>query len=161
MIGDEETSGEWKEGTEGYQEMSMDNLWSKLGLGNKVIPCFNPYIDPTALFTPWTREGEAFFADPNSRKVALAPQWHQLVGIHKMISLGFEGKPVLLMDEVGLGKTLQMIGTIAILAWFTEYHDQHKDYPGDFSESEKFVFNLYLWFFRGPQVDQFGRWKNP
>ncbi|RDB30571.1 DNA repair and recombination protein RAD54 [Hypsizygus marmoreus] len=132
-VGDGADPGAWKEGTEEYNGLSTDELWTMLGRSKeKTIPFFNDFLDPTAIHTPWTDEGKKFFADKTKAKTSLSPRWHQIVGIVKMLELGFSGQPVLLMDEVGLGKTMQTIGVIAMLAWFSQYYGEHKDYPGRF-----------------------------
>ena len=46
----------------------------------------------------------------------------------------FKGRPVLLMDEVRVGKTLQVLGYIAMRAYLYEAHEQQGGYPGLFSE---------------------------
>lgn len=84
---------------------------------------------------PWTDEGKAFLADPNSHCTALCLWWHQLVRIFCMLEHAFDGKPVLLMDGVGLGKTLQAIGIIVCLAWHRSYYDAQKNFPGFFVQS--------------------------
>lgn len=52
-----------------------------------------------------------------------------------MLERAFEGEPVLLMDGLGLGKTLQVLGVITCLAWYREYYERKKAFPGHFGES--------------------------
>jgi len=49
-----------------------------------------------------------------------------------MLENVFDGKATLLMDGVGLGKTMQAVGTIACLSYYHEYYQQKGDYPGHF-----------------------------
>jgi SNF2 family DNA or RNA helicase len=46
----------------------------------------------------------------------------------------FEKEPALLMDDVGLGKTIQVLGFYAFVSWFREYHKKQGKYPGCFGE---------------------------
>ena len=50
-----------------------------------------------------------------------------------MMNLAFIAEPVVLMDEVGLGKTLQIIAIVACLAYYRDYYHQKKYIPGAFS----------------------------
>ncbi|KAJ7852515.1 hypothetical protein B0H14DRAFT_2354763 [Mycena olivaceomarginata] len=123
----------WEEGTEEYSHLSVDQLWVLLGLPDKAIPFFNTKLDPTGLHNPWTDEGNAFFEDDRNSKINLTPQWHQLVGLYEMMNMAFIAEPVVLMDEVGLGKTLQIIALVACLAYYRDYYQQKKYFPGAFS----------------------------
>ncbi|KAF5379543.1 hypothetical protein D9615_006663 [Tricholomella constricta] len=124
---------EWQEGVEAFKGYSIDDLWAALGLSRtRVLPFFNNFTDPMNLYTPWTPDGVEFFHDPASRLEVFAPRWHQLVGILKLVQLSFAGLPCLLMDEVGLGKTLQVIGTIAVLAYFRRHYAETRNFPGSF-----------------------------
>ncbi|KAJ7488758.1 hypothetical protein B0H11DRAFT_1720317 [Mycena galericulata] len=114
----------WEEGTEEYSHLSVDQLWVLIGLPDKAIPFFNTKLDPTGLHNPWTDEGNAFFEDDRNSKINLTPRWHQLVGLYKMMNMAFIAEPVVLMDEVGLGKTLQSIALVACLAYYRDYYQQ-------------------------------------
>lgn len=94
------------------------------------IPGFNDKCDPLG-------QVSALVATtlPEEELEPLRPTWHQLVGILRMLELAFEGKPVLLMDEVGVGKTLQGAGFIAMLEFYRQYHSTHHKYPGAFGKS--------------------------
>lgn len=45
----------------------------------------------------------------------------------------------MLLDVVGVGKTLQAIGAIVARQWFISYHDMHNEYLGSFGECSKSV----------------------
>ncbi|KAJ7841826.1 hypothetical protein B0H14DRAFT_3140118 [Mycena olivaceomarginata] len=122
----------WEEGTEEYSHLSVDQLWVLLGLPEQAIPFFNTKLDPTGLHNPWTDEGNAFFEDDRNSKINLTPRWHQLVGLYKMMNMAFIAEPVVLMDEVGFGKTLQTIALVACLAYYRDYYHQKKYFPGAF-----------------------------
>jgi hypothetical protein len=63
------------------------------------------------------------------------PHWHQLVGTARMLQgfftkeLGQKPEPTLLCDDVGVGKTMQIIGTISMLAHIIELQRQGKTLP--------------------------------
>ena len=56
-----------------------------------------------------------------------------------MLERAFDGKPVLLMDGVGLGKTLQVIGMIACLVFYHESFKKAGKFPGHFGQSLYFM----------------------
>jgi hypothetical protein len=118
---------------EEFGSYTTDQLYNYLGLSNQELPYFNSRIDPTGVFDPWTNEGNKFYANEQNT-CPLIPKWHQLVGIAKMVTLSFDAKPTLLMDEVGLGKTLQVAGFIAVITYFREFYKQYKCFPGHFSK---------------------------
>ena len=49
-----------------------------------------------------------------------------------MILNAFAGSPILLVNEVGVEKTLQVITTILLLANFRNYYAKHKKFSGIF-----------------------------
>ncbi|KAI6008989.1 P-loop containing nucleoside triphosphate hydrolase protein [Pisolithus microcarpus] len=124
----------WKEGVEDLGKFTEDELWARLGLKEKkAIPMFQKYTDPDAVIEPWTDEGERWLNNPDSGREPLRARWHQLVGILRMLQRAFQGDAVLLMDGVGIGKTFQVIGFIACLAWFRSHFEVHKKFPGSFA----------------------------
>ncbi len=42
--------------------------------------------------------------------------------------------PLLLMDQVGIGKTMQLVGLIAVIAYFIDYHDKNHKFPGAYGK---------------------------
>ena len=121
----------WTEGVEEYKDTPPEELWAMLGRPEASIPFFNPKQDPENRHDPWTPEGLEWLRNP-SNGVPLALRWHQLVGVLKMVENAFSRKPVLLMDGVGLGKTIQVSAFIAVLAWYREYFAVHGKFPGKF-----------------------------
>jgi hypothetical protein len=122
---------DWREGVEDLKGFTTDELWQKLGLPDKAIPFFNTTSDPFGTHDPWVDLD--WFSNP-SHVSPFGPRWHQLQGILRMVERAFEGKPVLLMDEVGLGKTLQVVAVIAILAFYREHFGKYSRFPGIFGE---------------------------
>ncbi|KAG1763002.1 P-loop containing nucleoside triphosphate hydrolase protein [Suillus placidus] len=118
---------QWSEGVEQYNDMSEDDLWTILGLPERQIPFFNLLHDPYGNCDPWTEDGQAWLKE-NGEPLAL--RWHQLVGLVKMVKNAFCGMPVLLMDEVGLGKTIQVTALIAVLSFYREFYVVHNRFPG-------------------------------
>ncbi|KAG2063389.1 hypothetical protein BDR04DRAFT_1163790, partial [Suillus decipiens] len=125
---------DWKSGVEEYDRCSEDDLWEYLGLPEKRLPFFQRRSDPNAAIDPWSEEGQQWLDDPTSPAQSLAPRWHQLVGILRLIDRFLDGKPVMLMDGVGVGKTMQAVGLIACLAHYKEHYRKHGKFPGKFSQ---------------------------
>ncbi|KAI6095871.1 hypothetical protein EDD16DRAFT_1501252, partial [Pisolithus croceorrhizus] len=74
-------------------------------------------------------DGQAWLNSAMSKRHMLEPQWHQLVGIYHMLECTFEGKPVLLMDGAGLGKTLQVLSMIACLTYYSHMYKEKGTFP--------------------------------
>ena len=125
----------WMEGVEDLKNATEDDLWHWLGYTDKRIPYFQEYTDPNALIDPWTDEGIKWLASPTSTREPLRPRWHQLVGIFQMLELAFDASPILLMDGVGIGKTFQVVGLIASLAYYQKFYEKTGKFPGAFGES--------------------------
>ncbi|KAG1737029.1 P-loop containing nucleoside triphosphate hydrolase protein [Suillus lakei] len=130
--GEDTCDFEWSEGVEEFKDMSEDDLWTLLGIPEQRLPFFNALQDPYGNHDPWTDEGEEWLKDSGER---LALRWHQLVGVAKMVQNAFAGVPILLMDEVGLGKTIQITALIAVLAFYREYYMTHRRFPGKIGKS--------------------------
>ena len=94
-------------------------------------PCllWNKLWDPSGDHNPWTSEGEVYL---EKHGVPFRPRWVQLVGVLHMLDQAFKGKPVLCLDTVGLGKTLQYILFISLLSYYRLYYSQNQCFPGMF-----------------------------
>jgi hypothetical protein len=110
----------------GLNNLSEDELWKHLGLTDKTIPFFNAHLDPEGNYHPWDKKHGKSWFEKEENSVLLTLHLFQLVGIAKMLENTFSGKPVLLMDTVGLGKTIQVTAFIAILAYYHHYYEAHK-----------------------------------
>ncbi|KAG1834958.1 P-loop containing nucleoside triphosphate hydrolase protein [Suillus subalutaceus] len=105
---------QWSEGVEEYNSMSEDALWTILGLPEKQIPFFNLFQDPYGNCDAWSEDGQTWLKEMENL-------W---------LSNAFGGMPVLLMDEVGLGKTIQVTALIAVLSFYREFYTMHNCFPG-------------------------------
>ncbi|KAG2150754.1 uncharacterized protein EDB93DRAFT_1103448 [Suillus bovinus] len=98
--------------------------------------------DSDAAIDPWSEGGQRWLDDPTSPAQILSPWWHQLVGILRLIDRFLDGKPVMLMDGVGVGKTMQAVGLIACLAHYKEHYRKHKKFPEKFSQMHAMIVTL-------------------
>ncbi|KAG8736724.1 hypothetical protein FRC10_009033, partial [Ceratobasidium sp. 414] len=100
-------------GMEELRDMSTEQLWASLGL-------------PGATQFPFAKQGGAGGAGPR-------PKWHQIAGSLAILKgaftagLGQPARPTMLCDDVGLGKTLQIIGAISLIAHMREQQEQRPD----------------------------------
>lgn len=125
---------DWEEGVETWKKNTEADLWTFLGLSAaRKIPLFNEFADPDSNLDPWDSRHAGLFKTGEGL-IPLRPRWHQLVGVMKMLSDMFEGKTVLLMDEVGLGKTLQAVALICMVEFFRNYYKAHHTFPGEFGK---------------------------
>ncbi|KAG8678439.1 hypothetical protein FRC08_017778, partial [Ceratobasidium sp. 394] len=129
-----EMEGEdWKHdiGVEEFSSTGPEDIRRLLGLGETGQFPFAP---------PASEAADGSLAPP------LRPQWHQLVGCAKMLDGFFtterreEPQPTLLCDEVGVGKTFQLIGLISMLAHIIELQRADKPLPPLLEESHKKYF---------------------
>jgi len=127
---DREHNMDWEEGVEEFRSKTPDELWTMLGLSNtKALPDFNTTIDPHG-HNPWEHPE---YMEKNAETLRpMAPRWHQLVGIVKLVEQAFRGEPLMLMDEVGIGKTMQVFGCISVITFFREFYAEHGYFPGAF-----------------------------
>lgn len=131
---DEFVTVDWEEGVEHLNKLTVERLWSNLGIGrDDHFPFFNQLLDPDANFDHWTKAGvEWFSARGNGQRLLLEP--HQIIGLMMMATNAFGNKSTLQMDAVGLGKTIQATALVAYLAFCRSYYDVHKLFPGIFGQ---------------------------
>ncbi|TFY76434.1 hypothetical protein EWM64_g7578 [Hericium alpestre] len=115
LMVDDQIVMQWDNGIPEFQTLSLDELWAQLG--RTTLPFFNTTVDPEGVVTPW--EAQAWAA-LSPAPVPFAPRWHQLAGILKILNNIITRQPTLNMDAVGLGKTLQAVGAIAVYAWLVD-----------------------------------------
>lgn len=122
---------DWDEGVEELKHCTTDELWNLLGLSEKQLPFFNKLEATDGIHDPWT---DRSWFEKATDVSPLIPRWHQLVGIFKLLENAFAGHPILLMDAVGLGKTLQITGLITALSYCRDYYKARGKFPGKFGE---------------------------
>ncbi|KAF9219651.1 hypothetical protein BS17DRAFT_769871 [Gyrodon lividus] len=123
----------WSEGVEALNMLTTDELWERLGLPQKQLLFFQEWRNPNLVVDAWSNEGQQCLKDANSGRQPLIPRWHQLVGIYRTLERVFKDKPLLLMDSVGLGKTLQAVRAIACMAYYRECFRTKGTFPGHFA----------------------------
>ncbi|KAH9019253.1 P-loop containing nucleoside triphosphate hydrolase protein [Lactarius pseudohatsudake] len=119
---------EWSEGVENLQNKTPEELYKLLGLGEESVPFFREKItvDATA--------DESDGGTTTNKRFSL--RWHQLVGVVKMLERAMASQPVLLMDDVGLGKTVQVLAFFAMLAYYREAYAETGKYPGIWGQQD-------------------------
>jgi hypothetical protein len=80
---------EWHTGVDHLQRCTPDELWSMLGLPNNGIPGVHPNI---------------------------ILHWHQVVAVVHLLDNYMAGRPTLLWDDVGLGKTFTILALYAMIS---------------------------------------------
>ncbi|KDQ50051.1 hypothetical protein JAAARDRAFT_84325, partial [Jaapia argillacea MUCL 33604] len=129
---DEDPPLDWSDGVdEELKKKTIPELWSMLGLLEmEGIPGFNRFIDPSGR-NPKT--DKAWFDCASQEQLEpLQLRWHQLIGLITLLGRVFDGKPLLLMDDVGIGKTIQIVALFATLAFFHDHRLKHGKFPGIF-----------------------------
>ncbi|KAI9061516.1 hypothetical protein FKP32DRAFT_1543162, partial [Trametes sanguinea] len=124
---------EWAEGVEAYKKLTIEQMRVAFGLPTEHFPFFNKKTDPTGNEDPWTDSGRKALAGANAAE--LKPFWHQWVGVLKIVDNMMAGKNLLLMDQVGVGKTLQAVGTITMYEWLRVNKEKRGQYPARFGKS--------------------------
>ncbi|KAI0363031.1 hypothetical protein BV20DRAFT_916401, partial [Pilatotrama ljubarskyi] len=121
---------DWKEGVEEYRELDVADVQRAFALPTPHLPFFNKKQDLAAVHAPWSPEGREALKAPEATE--LRPFWHQWIGILKLVDNMMHGRSTLIMDQVGVGKTMQAVGLIAMYEWLRRYHAQHHRYPDHF-----------------------------
>ncbi|KAI0323131.1 hypothetical protein GY45DRAFT_1210786, partial [Cubamyces sp. BRFM 1775] len=96
------------------------------------FPWFSERHDPETRYDPWSAEGQALLETESTERLQL--MWHQAVGVYRILSNLFEHKQMLVMDEVGVGKTIQAIGSIAMYRYLQLLFEENKTYPESFGK---------------------------
>jgi hypothetical protein len=125
---------DWKEGIDGYENKSRQDILKQLGIADGPWPHFNDSYDSVGQRNPSShpsvfRPGEA---PPEIKPLRL--RWDQLVGVARAVDNAFKGHPLALCDEVGFGKTIQLAAVIAILRWFRATFSRYGKFPGAYGE---------------------------
>ncbi|KAI9069499.1 hypothetical protein FKP32DRAFT_1559595 [Trametes sanguinea] len=132
----------WAEGIEAYRNLTIPQMQAAFSLPSPHFPFFNHKTDMVGNDDPWSEAGREALKGPNA--VDLKPFWHQWVGVMKIVDNMMSSKNILLMDQVGVGKTLQAAGTLAMYEWLRVHKDTRGDYPSRFREFNKRIAKLSL-----------------
>lgn len=117
-------------GVDEESKMSLEELAAQLDLGPEyTIPLWNKEEHSGGL-NYWD-DSKVIEERPSTERLPLRPRWHQLVGVFGALKRAFSGQPLLLADEVGLGKTAQVMAIVALL---THYRESAQHLKGFFSE---------------------------
>lgn len=116
---------DWSEGVEHLRSKTEDDMYKMLGLGSRIIPLFRQKLPVEGDVAGNLVEMESNAAVEENFRL----RWHQLVGLTRMLERSMSSEPVLLMDDVGLGKTVQVIALFAMLAYYRDYYAKFKEYP--------------------------------
>ncbi|PCH35431.1 hypothetical protein WOLCODRAFT_156114 [Wolfiporia cocos MD-104 SS10] len=114
---------EWRTSTEEYEHLTLEQVVVVLGLPDGHIPFLNKKEDPDSC-DPWLKEGK-----------------HQHISMLKMMHSALNGKPMLLMDEAGVGKSLQAIMFAMLRVYYHKYYKQYNKFPRAFG-NQKYMKNL-------------------
>lgn len=115
---------EWNGGVDEFSKLTIDGIANRLGFPDGAIPFFNPTQDTLGTADPWSVEGLAAMAAPTAEP--LTARWHQYVGVAKIFQNFWQGLNVLLMDDVGVGKTLQAVASIAVYQFYVVWAKESK-----------------------------------
>jgi hypothetical protein len=108
------TEGEMDLGVGHLKGWTSEQVWDSLGLQGATQ---FPFGEPGTRFPPE-------LCQPSKPKAE--PRWHQVIGVHAILEGAFtkqlreRSRPTVLCDDVGLGKTLQIIGIFSMLSHLYE-----------------------------------------
>ena len=146
---------EWSEGVEHLQGKTPAELYQLLGLEKRTIPFFK------AEAVEQDVSGDLGELETSATTTEGTPlRWYQLVRTMRALERAARSEPVLLMDGVGLGKTVQVIAIFAMLAYYREFFKVNRRYPGHWGELIAFACER-----RGRGADKhatgrLGEWRN-
>ncbi|EJD37436.1 hypothetical protein AURDEDRAFT_129480 [Auricularia subglabra TFB-10046 SS5] len=117
----------------------ISELYAMFGATEEFIPYVARWISSDPTFNSWSQGDraeewaaatEAAARGEESTLLAFALLKHQLVGLIQLLIWFMDRKPGLLLDDVGLGKTIQTLALAALLAWFSDQYDLTGKFPG-------------------------------
>jgi hypothetical protein len=131
---DREDLVDWMEGVEHLKNKTSKELYNMLGFNDEKIPFLVSELpvdtDLAALPRADDEDGDIEPSPPASTSQPFRLKWHQLVGVVKMVECALTSGPVVLMDDVGIGKTIQVLAFFAVMAYYRNFHSETKRYPG-------------------------------
>ncbi|KAH9019861.1 hypothetical protein EDB85DRAFT_1872876 [Lactarius pseudohatsudake] len=125
---------EWTEGVDHLKTKTVDELYDMLGFEDRRIPFLVTEVDVESDFGASARMDEvvediAPGTEPHAKQ-PFSLRWHQLVGVTKMVERALTSGPIMLMDDFGLGKTVQVLTFFAVIAYYRQFYSETKRYPG-------------------------------
>lgn len=131
----------FSEGVKHLENKTPAELYKLLGLERHSIPYFK---DKGAVEQDVSSKsgGLETIATTTQTEGGSLP-WHQLVVVVRAMERGMRSEPVLLIDTIDLGKTVPVIATFAMLAYYREYYREKRRYPGLWGESNQC--NLFVY----------------
>jgi SNF2 family DNA or RNA helicase len=128
-----------QDGSKRLEVLTSEQLSAYMGLRDAHIPGMVTHVHVHGAFSAWDKPDEfnkqLVLWKINPAQSELRPfrlHHHQLVGVAHALDCIFANYPVALFDEVGVGKTIQILALIAMLAYFYDYFEAHHEYPGKF-----------------------------
>ena len=128
---------DWTKGVEHLKTKTEDELYELLGFKDKKIPFLASEIDEDTdigvqLYNDKIEEN----MEPRvpRKKKPLRLRWHQLVGLVKLMQCALTSNTVLLMDSMGMGKTIQILSFFSVLAYYRQFFEETNQYPGQWCE---------------------------
>jgi SNF2 family DNA or RNA helicase len=122
---------EWSEGVEHLKKKTPEELYQMLGLEKASIPFFKE----KSVGAEQEVSGELGEVETSATTTeGFSLRWHQLAGLVRMLERARTSQPVLLMDDVGLGKTVQVLALFAMLAYYRVHYKTQGRYPGLWGE---------------------------
>ncbi|KAH9019721.1 hypothetical protein EDB85DRAFT_1839633, partial [Lactarius pseudohatsudake] len=129
---------DWTEGVDHLKTKTEDELYDILGFEDRKIPFLVTEVDTHSdLYTSaqigMHEDGDVFAlatAEPHATRQPFSLKWHQLVGVTKMVERALTSGPIMLIDDFGLGKTLQVLAFFAVMAYYRQFYSEAKRYPG-------------------------------
>lgn len=136
-VPEEEVEGDledWETGVEGFSNHTIARLYEDLGSSEQKVADFNEFYDVNGEHDPWDRANVVWFQTESAARRPFSLRWHQLCAIVKIMDCILRKRGVLVMDAVGIGKTLEAIGVIVWRAYFFSVFKERNNFPGRFCE---------------------------
>ncbi|KAH9011409.1 hypothetical protein EDB83DRAFT_2234057 [Lactarius deliciosus] len=127
---------DWTEGVEHLKTKTEDELYGMLGFEDRKIPFLVTEVDTESDFymsaQTGTYEGDVFAPamEPRATRRPFSLKWHQLVRVTKMVERALTSGPIMLMDDFGVGKMVQVLAFFAVMAYYRKFYSEAKQYPG-------------------------------
>lgn len=125
---------DWETGVEHLARHTVSELYEELGTTQQQVPDFNNFFDINGEHDPWLAKHNAWFEKDSPARRPFKLRWHQLCAIVKIMENLLKQSGVLVMDAVGIGKTLEAIGVIAWRAYFLSVFEKQNKFPGKFGK---------------------------